>query len=173
MQDWPFLGDDMSLKFTKPETANVLSHDGGNIVIEGIVASVGVIDGIKITPDILKSSMRWLNGRPIKLGTRKIGQVDEISLLGGQKISIKGQLWGLKLNQEELYSFKPGETNISIQGGFWPITRQGDEVEEATSLEWDHVLLKDTEQMGRHSVLGKWDRLEKLNQEMDSALGRA
>ncbi len=162
----------MSLKFTKPETANVLSHDGQNIVIEGVVASVGIIDGIKITPDILKSSMRWLQGRPIKLGQRKIGQVDELSLLNGQKISIKGTLWGLKLSQEELYSFKPGETNISISGAFWPITKPGDGVEEATSLDWDHILLKDTEKMGQHAAEGRWDRLEKLNRSMDAALGR-
>ncbi|MDM7912252.1 MAG: hypothetical protein QUS09_04065 [Methanotrichaceae archaeon] len=162
----------MSIIYTKPETANVLSHDGENILIEGVVASTGVVDGIKITSDVLKSSMRWLNGRAIKLGTRKIGQVDEISLLNGQKISVKGTLWGLKLSQEELYSFKPGETNISISGAFWATTKSGDGVEEATSLDWDHILIKDTEKVGQHAAEGKWERLERLNMQMDSALGR-
>jgi len=43
----------MSLKFTKTQTANVLSHDGENIVIEGQCATSGVVDGIKITPEVL------------------------------------------------------------------------------------------------------------------------
>jgi len=169
----------MSLKFTKTQTANVLSHDGESIVIEGIVASTGVIDGIKITPEVLKSSLRWLNGRPIKLGERKIGQVDEYSLLGGQKISIKATLWGLKLSQSELYSFKPGEQNIQLQGAFWPITKPADGVldgetfkEEAVSMEWDHIQLTDSEQLKGHAAEGQWDRLERINRQMDHALGR-
>ena len=87
----------MSLKFTKGEQGNILSNDGQTIICEGIVAQVGVMDGIYISPEALKSSARWLNGRAMKLDGRKVGQVDEVSLQGTTKLAVKGQLMGGKL----------------------------------------------------------------------------
>ena len=168
----------MSLKFTKGEQGNILSNDGQTIICEGIVAQVGVMDGIYISPEALKSSARWLNGRAMKLDGRKVGQVDEVSLLGTTKLAVKGQLMGGKLSQAEIWSLKAGEQNFTIKGAFFPITKPQDGSlngesykEQAVSLEWDAVILEIPELKG-HAAEGKWDRLEKLDRIWDKGLGR-
>lgn len=169
----------MSLKFTKAEQGKIIAknEDRQSITVEGVVAQVGVVDGIQIDAGTLKDSSRWLLGRALKLNGRKIGQVDEVDLQGSTKVAVKAQLWGMKLSQTELSSLFP-EGDFTLKGAFFPITKPADGAvggesfkETATSLEWDHVVLEIPELKG-HAAESKWDRLEKLNREMDSALGR-
>jgi len=168
----------MSLKFTKAEQGNILSNDGQTLICEGIVAQVGVVDGIYISPEALKSSARWLSGRAIKIDGRKVGQIDEVSLQGSTKLSVKGQLMGGKLSQAEIWSLKAGEQNFTIKGAFFPITKpqdgsMGGEAfkETAVSLEWDSVILE-IPGLKNHAAGTRMDELERLNRSMDSALGK-
>ncbi len=169
----------MSLKFTKAEQGKIIAKNEAaqSITVDGVVAQVGVVDGIQVSAAALKDSSRWLLGRPLKLNGRKIGQVDEAILLGDQKVSVKASIMAFKLSDEELRSMLP-EGDFNLRAGFFPITRQQDGTvggepfkETATSIEWDHIVLEIPE-MKSHSAEGRWDRLEKLNRQMDAALGR-
>jgi len=168
----------MSLKFTKAEQGNILSNDGQTLLFEGIVAQVGVVDGIYINPEALKGSARWLIGRAVKLDGRKVGQVDEVSLQGTTKLSVKGQLMGEKLSQAEIWSLKAGEQNFTIKGAFFPITKPQDGSvggeafkETAVSMEWDAVILEIPVLKG-HAADSKWDKLLEIEKSWQLKMGR-
>ncbi len=169
----------MSLKFTKAEQGKIIAKNerSQSITVEGVIAQVGVVDDIQIDAGTLKSSARWLLGRPLKLNGRKIGQVDEVDLQGSTKLAVKALIMAFKLSEEELRSMLP-EGDFNLRGAFFPITKSEDGTvggesfkETATSLEWDHVVLEIPELKG-HSATSKLDRLERLNRQMDHALGR-
>jgi hypothetical protein len=169
----------MSLKFTKAGAGQIIARNEEyqSLTIEGVVCETGVLDGIFISPGALKSSARWLNGRPIKLDGRKVGQVDEVDLQGSSKLAIKGQLMTVKLSQSELYSLVP-EGEFTLKASFFPIAApeegklDGESYSEvAKDLQWEDVILEIPELKG-HAAEGQWDRLERINRQMDAALGR-
>ena len=170
----------MSQKLTKAEAGKIIAknEDYQTLTVEGIVAQVGVLDGIYISPGALKTSARWLTGRPIKLDGRKVGQVDEVDLQGSSKLAIKGQLMTVKLSQSELYSLVP-TGDFTLKASFFPIVApeegklDGESYKEvAKDLQWEDVILEIPELKG-HAAEGQWDRLEKLDKAWDQALGRA
>lgn len=169
----------MSLKFTKAEQGKIIARNEEyqTITVEGVIAETGILSGLQISPDALKGSSRWLLGRPLKLNDRKVGQVDEVDLQGSTKLAVKASIMTVKLSQAELFSLVP-EGDFTLKGAFFPITKPADGAvggesfkETAVSLEWDHVVLEIPELKG-HSAESKWDRLERLNMQMNAALGR-
>lgn len=169
----------MSLKFTKEGAGQIIARNEEyqTLTVDGVVATTGVLDGIFISSGALKNSARWLNGRPIKLGGRKVGQVDEVDLQGSSKLAIKGQLMTVKLSQSELYSLVP-TGDFTLKASFFPITApdegklDGESYKEvAKDLQWEDVILEIPELKG-HAAEGQWEKLEKMDKAWDHALGR-
>ncbi|MDD2754400.1 MAG: hypothetical protein PHS80_02615 [Methanothrix sp.] len=169
----------MSLKFTKEGEGKIIAknEEYQTLTVEGVICETGVLDGIYISPESLKSSSRWLNGRPIKLDGRKVGQIDEVSLQGSSKLAIKGQLMTVKLSQSELYSLVP-EGEFTLKASFFPITKPQDGAvggesfkEVAKDLQWEDVILE-IKQLKGHAADSKWEKLEKMDKAWDHALGR-
>jgi len=170
----------MSLKFTKAGDGKIIARNEEyqSLTIEGVVCETGVLNGIHISPGALKSSARWLNGRPIKLDGRKVGQISEVDLQGSSKLAIKGQLMTVKLSQSELYSLAP-TGDFTLRASFFPIAApeegklDGESYSEvAKDLQWEDVILEIPELKG-HAAEGQWEKLEKIDKAWDHALGRA
>lgn len=176
----------MSLKFTKAEQGNILSNDGQTLIFEGIVAQVGVVDGIYISPEVLAKSARWLMGRPVTIGQigapvighdRTIGQVDEVKVWPTGQLYVQASLFPQKLSSKQLMVLGPGST-LQAHGGYFVMsTHEGGSwkgknyQETANALKWDHLSLVIPEIKG-HSVATRQNRLKEIEKSWNKSLGK-
>lgn len=175
------------LKYGIPNQARIMHHSGEEIDFEALADQTGVTsDGVLITEEVLKSSARWLLGRPVTMGpvggpagsSTAIGQVDKAEVWPTGQLYVKGTLFPQKLSSEQLGKLKRADQPLKAHAGYFLMTSPEAGIwkglsykEKATSIQYDHLSLILPELKG-HSAATQRDRLLELERSWEARLGR-
>jgi hypothetical protein len=175
------------IKYSVPDQARITHHEADAISFEAIADQTGVTsDGVLISEEVLKDSARWMLGRPVTIGpvggpvgsSRAIGQVDESQVWPTGQLFASGKLFPQKLSSEQLQALKRAGQPLKAHAGFFLMTtpeagswKGKSYKEKAVSIQYDHLSLILPELKG-HAAGSKLEKLERLNKQMDAALGR-
>jgi len=175
------------LKYGITNQAKIKHHSAEEIQFEAIADQTGITsDGVLITPEVLKSSARWMLGRPVTMGpvggpagsSSAVGQVDEVKVWPTGQMYVTGTLFPQKLSSEQLQGLKRADQPLQAKAGYFLMTMpeagtwQGKNYrEKATALQYDHLSLV-LPQVKGHSAPTQRDRLLEIERSWEARLGR-